>query len=77
MAQVKPIKKQKMSKPALIAMIVSIVLLFAFAVALLAGSGFFFRIKKGASSDNFDVNASMMEYFANSYYQNWYSQNYY
>ena len=77
MAQVKPIKKQKMSKPALIAVIVSIVLLLSFAVALLAGSGFFFRIKKGASSDNFKVNASMMEYFANSYYQNWYSQNYY
>ena len=77
MAQVKPIKKHKMSKPALIAMIVAIALLLAFAVALLAGSGFFFRIKKGASSDNFDVNASMMEYYANSYYQNWYSQNYY
>ena len=77
MAQVKPIKKHKMSKPALIAMIVAIALLLAFAVALLAGSGFFFRIKKGASSDNFDVNASMMEYFANAYYQNWYSQNYY
>lgn len=30
-----------------------------------------------ASSDNFEISYSMMEYFANSYYQNWYSNNYY
>ena len=77
MAQVKPVKKNKMSKSALIAVIISIVILLSFVLSLLAGSGFFFRIQKGASSDNFKVNASMMEYFANSYYSNWYNQNYY
>ena len=77
MAQVKPVKKNKMSKPSLIAMIIAIVMLVALAVSLIAGSGFFFRVKKGASSDDFKVNAAMMEYYANSYYQNWYSQNYY
>ncbi len=30
-----------------------------------------------ASSDNFEVNASMMSYYTNSYYQNWYSNYYY
>lgn len=77
MAQAKPTKKNKMSKNGLIAVIVAVLILLAFAVSLLAGSGFFFRMKKGASSDNFKVNASMMEYYANSYYQNWYQQNYY
>ncbi len=30
-----------------------------------------------ASSDNFEVTRSMMNYFGNAYYQNWYSMNYY
>lgn len=77
MAQVKPVKKHKMSKGSRIAVIVAVVMLVALALSLLASSGLFFRMKKGASSDNFKVNASMMEYYANSYYQNWYSQNYY
>jgi hypothetical protein len=59
-----------MSKPALAAAIIAIVLLLALAVSLIVGTGVFFRIKKGATSDNFEVNASMMEYFANSYLQN-------
>ena len=77
MAQVKPVNKKKMSKSSLIAVIVAAVILLGFLLSLVAGTGIFFRVKKGASSDNFEVNASMMEYFANSYYQNWYSQNYY
>lgn len=77
MAQVKPVKKKKMSKSSCIAVIIAIVMLLALAISLLASSGVFFRMKKGASSDNFKVNASMMEYYANSFYQNWYSQNYY
>lgn len=77
MAKVKPENKKKMSKPALAAAIVAIVLLLALAVSLIVGTGVFFRIKKGSTSDNFEVNASMMEYYANSYLQNWYQQNYY
>ena len=77
MAQVKPTNKKKMTKPALAAMIVSIVILLGLVVSLLAGSGFFIRIQKGASSENFEINASMMSYYTNSYYQNWYSNNYY
>lgn len=69
--------KKKMSKPALIAAIIAIVILVALAVSLIVGTGIFFRVQKGASSDNFEVNASMMEYYANSYMQNWYQQNYY
>ena len=77
MAKAKPVNTKKMSKPALAAAIIAIVLLLALAVSLIVGTGVFFRIKKGATSDNFEVNASMMEYYANSYLQNWYSQNYY
>lgn len=77
MAKVKPSKNKKMSKPALAAAIISVVMLLALALSLLAGSGFFFRIRKGASTENFKVNASMMEYYTNSYMQNWYSNNYY
>lgn len=77
MAQVKPTNKKKMSKPALAATIVSIVILLGLVVSLLAGSGLFIRIQNGASSENFDINASMMSYYTNSYYQNWYQQNYY
>ena len=77
MAQVKPTNKKKMTKPALAAMIVSIVILLGLVLSLLAGSGFFIRIQKGASSENFEINASMMSYYTNSYYQNWYSNNYY
>lgn len=77
MAHSKTTNKKKMSKPALAAAIVSIAILLGLVVSLLAGSGLFFRIQDGASSDNFDVNASMMEYYTQSYYSNWYSQNYY
>ena len=69
MAQVKPVNKKKMTKSALIATIVSIVILVAFVVSLVASSGLFVRIQTAASSDNFTVNGSMMSYFANSYYQ--------
>lgn len=78
MAKAKPIKqRKKMSKSGRIAVIVAIIMLLALAASLLAGGGFFFRVQKGASSDNFKVNASMMEYYTMSYYQNWYNQNYY
>ena len=77
MANVKNTNKKKMSKPALAAAIVSIAILLGLVVSLLASSGLFFRVKDGASSDNFEVNASMMEYYTQSYYSNWYSQNYY
>lgn len=76
-SNVKKLNKKKMSGPALAAMIVSIVILLAFLLSLVASTGFFFRIQAGASSQNFNVNASMMSYFTNAYYQSWYSQNYY
>lgn len=76
MAQVKPINKKKMSRPALAAMIVSIVILLALVVSLVASSGIFVRAKKGASSENFEIDGSMMSYYTNVCYQNWYSENY-
>ncbi len=77
MAKVKPVNKKKMRGPTLAALIVSIVILLAMVVSLVASSGIFVRAKVGASSDNFEVNASMMSYYTNSYYQNWYSNYYY
>ena len=77
MAQVKPVNKKKMTKSALIATIVSIAILVAFVLSLLASSGLFVRLQTAASSDNFTVNGSMMSYFTNSYYMNWYSNYYY
>ena len=77
MAQVKPVNKKKMSGPSLAALIVTIAILLGLVVSLLAGSGLFVRLKKGASSENFEINGSMMSYYTNSYYQSWYSQNYY
>ena len=75
MAQVKPVNKKKMTKSALIATIVSIAILVAFAVSLVASSGLFVRAKEGAKSENFEINGAMMDYFINSSYQSWY-QNY-
>lgn len=77
MAQVKPTQKKKMSRPALAALIVSIVLVVAMIVSLVASSGLFTRIKKGAYTENFEVNGSMLAYYTASYYQNWYYNNYY
>ena len=77
MAKVKPVNKKKMRGPTLAALIVSVVILLAMVVSLVASSGIFVRAKLGASSDNFEVNASMMSYYTNSYYQNWYSNYYY
>ena len=77
MAQVKPVNKKKMSGPRLAALIVTIAILLGLVVSLVAGSGILVRAQEGASSENFEVNASMMSYYTNAYYQNWYSQNYY
>lgn len=77
MAQVKPTQKKKISGPALAALIVSIVLIVAMIVSLVASSGLFTRIKNGASTENFKINGSMLEYYTASYYQNWYYNNYY
>lgn len=78
MAQVKPTNnKKKMSKASLAALIVTIAILLGLVVSLLSGTGLFVRIQKGASSEHFKVNGSMMTYYANSYYQNWYSDAYY
>lgn len=76
MAKNKPTNNKKMSGPRLAALIVTIAILLGLVLSLLAGSGFFVRIRKGASSENFKVNGSMMAYYANSYYQNWYQQYY-
>lgn len=77
MAHIKPVNKKKMSGPKLAATIVSLAILIGLVISLLAGSGLFVRAQKGASSENFTVNGSMMEYFTMSYYQNWYSNYYY
>lgn len=77
MAQVKPTQKKKISGPALAAIIVSIVLIVAMIVSLVASSGIFTRLKNGASTDNFEINGSMLQYYTMSYYQNWYYNNYY
>jgi hypothetical protein len=77
MAQVKPVNKKKMSGPSLAALIVCVAILLGMVVSLVLSSGITVRAQEGASSENFEVNGSMMSYFTNSYYQNWYSQYYY
>ena len=71
MAQVKPANKKKMSKTALIALIVSIALLVGFVLSIGASTGFFIRIQTAASSENFKINGSMASYFTHYYYENW------
>ena len=66
-----------MGGPAIAAMIISVLIIVAFVISLIASSGLFLRMQNGASSENFKVNGSMMSYFTNSYYQSWYSQYYY
>ncbi len=77
MAQVKPTSKKKLSGPAIAAIIVCAAILIGLVASLVASTGVFFRAKDGASSENFEVNASMMEYYTNSIYQSWYSSYYY
>ncbi len=77
MAQVKPVNKKKMSGPSLAALLVCAAILLGLVVSLVLSSGITVRAQEGASSENFEVNGSMMSYFTNSYYQNWYSQYYY
>ena len=77
MAQVKPVNKKKMTKSSLIATVVAVVILVAFALSLMSTSGLFVRATTGASSENFKVNGSMMSYYFNSYYSNWYQTYYY
>ena len=76
MAQVKPANKKKMSKNSLIATVVAIVILVAFAVSLMASSGLFVRVQKGAYSENFEINGSMMDYFVAAATNSWYQQVY-
>ena len=76
MAQVKPSNKKKMSKNSLIATIVAIALLVAFVVTILASSGIFVRAQKGASSENFEINGSMMDYFTTAAIGSWYQDVY-
>ena len=76
MAQVKPANKKKMSKNSLIATVVAIVILVAFVVSLVASSGLFVRVQKGAYSENFEINGSMMDYFVAAATNSWYQQVY-
>lgn len=69
--------KKKISGGSLAAIIISVLILIGLVISIIASTGAFMRMKKGADSDNFKVNGSMMEYFLNSYYSNWYSQYYY
>ena len=71
MAQVKPANKKKMSKTALIALIVCIAILVGFVLSIGASTGFFIRIQTAASSANFKINGSMASYFTHYYYENW------
>ena len=77
MAQVKPINKNKKSATTRIAAIVAVVILLTFVLALVANSGFFTRIKTGVASENFEFSGSMLTYYTNLIYQNWYSTYYY
>lgn len=77
MAQVKPTTKKKLSGPCIAAIIVCAAILLGLVASLVASTGIFFRMQKGASSENFSINGSMMEYYTNSIYQSWYSQYYY
>lgn len=71
MAQVKPANKKKMSKTALIALIVCIAILVGFVLSIGASTGFFIRIQTAVSSENFKINGSMASYFTHYYYENW------
>ena len=78
MAKVKPTKKdKKFNLAGLIAAILVVVILIGLVFVILDRCGVFLRVQEGASSDNFEINASMMEYYSKSYVNNWYSQNYY
>ncbi len=63
-----------MSGGSIAAIIISILILIGLVLSLLAQSGAFLRIRKGAKSDNFEVNPAMMKYFAVTYVDNWYQQ---
>ncbi len=76
MAQVKPANKKKMTKASLIATVVSVVILVAFAFTLVSSTGLFARMTNGASSDNFEINGAMIDYFAQVALQNWYNGEY-
>jgi hypothetical protein len=76
MAQVKPVNKKKMTKATLVASIVSIVILVAFAVSMLSSTGLMVRAQNGASSENFKVNGAMLGYFAQASLENWYNGEY-
>ena len=76
MAHVKPVNKKKMGRPALIATIISVVILLALVVSLVASTGIFVRVQAGASTENFNVNGSMLSYYTYSYYNNWMNQSY-
>ena len=77
MAQVKPVNKKKMTKSALVATVISVVILVSFVVAILASTGLFVRMQSGASTENFKINGSMIHYFAQSAFTNWYENDYY
>ena len=76
MAHVKPVNKKKMGRPALIATIISVVIVLALVVSLVASTGIFVRVQAGASTENFNVNGSMLSYYTYSYYSNWMNQSY-
>lgn len=76
-SNVKKLNKKKLSGPNIAAIIVSALILLGLVFSILSTNGVFVRAQKGAESDGFDVNGSMMSYYTNTYYQNWINQNYY
>ena len=76
-SNVKKLNKKKMSGSSIAAIIVSALILLGLLLSILSSNGVFLRAKKGAESENFEINGSMMSYYTNAYYQNWLNQNYY
>lgn len=73
----KPTKKQGMPSWAinLITIAVSVVILLSVVVSLVAGNGVFMRMQTALQTENYSVNANVMNYFFRTTYNNFLSQN--
>ena len=73
----KPVKKEGMPSWAinLITIAVSVVILLSVVVSLIAGNGVFMRMQTAMETENYSVNANVMNYFFRTAYNNFLSQN--
>lgn len=68
--------KTGMSVAVVVALIlVCVIIIGAFAAAFMNSAGIFLRATDAISTENFEVDGAMMNFFFNDYIMNWYSQN--